>query len=142
MAAGTSPIFVAAPHNEAPHTDGDGGGAGALKTQNLNLDGSGTLLTLWTATANGGVIMYVTLRAAGTNIATVARFFLYDGTNSNVIDEYTLNATAAAAAAATQPYIWTPPTGILRMQANHKLKMTLGTTVVAGYFATSFGGDY
>lgn len=142
MAASTSPIFFAAVHNEFPHADGDGGAAGALKTQNTNVDGSGTLLTLFTGAANGSGVLYVVMRPAGTNIATVARFFMYDGTNTQLLDEMTLNSTTAASAAALQPYVWTPPRGIVTLQNAHKLKMTLGTTVSAGYFCSAFGGDY
>jgi hypothetical protein len=142
MAAGTAPIFYASVHNEAPHTDGDGGAAGALKTQNLNLDGSGTLFTLFTGAANGSGLSYVTIRAAGTNVTTVARFFYYDGTNTNLIDEVTLAPTTASTTAALPPFIWIPPLNVARLQSGHKIKMTLGTTISAGVFATAFGGDY
>jgi len=144
MAAGTSPIFYAAVHNEAPHTDGDGGASGALKTQNLNLDGTGTLLTLFTGAANGSGLNYVTLRAAGTNVTTVARFFYFDtsASTTNLIDEITLAPTTASTTAALPPFIWVPPLNIIRLESGDKVKMTLGTTVSAGYFAVAFGGDF
>lgn len=149
MAAGTTPIYIATPDNQWNQVDGNGGAAGPLKTQNTALDGTGTVLTIFTAGSNGSIITSVTLRAAGTNIQTVARFFLNNGStnatlgNNSLIDEMTLNATTASANTATQLYVWIPPgNGILRLAAGYKLNVTLGTTVAAGYILTAFGGDF
>jgi hypothetical protein len=89
------------------------------------------------------------MRPAGTNIVTVARFFLNNGStsatlgNNSLIDEFTLNATTAAAVAALPLYLWVPPapTGYLRLPVGYKLNVTLGTTVAAGYVFTAFGAD-
>jgi hypothetical protein len=149
MAAGTTPIYVAAPRQSWSQVDGDGGAAGPLKTQNTALDGTGTVLTVFTANAtNGSIVTHLTARPTGTNIATVMRIFLNNGStnatlgNNSLIDEMTLNATTASAVAALQPYVWTPPSGILRLPASYKVMVTLGTTVAAGYVMTAFGGDF
>lgn len=149
MSANTNPIYITAPRTTWTQTDGDGGSAGPLKTQNTALDGTGTCLTVFTAGANGSIISHVTARPAGTNILTVLRFFLNNGStsatlgNNSLIDEMTLNATTASANTALPLYVWTPPSaGILRLPANYKLMVALGTTVSAGYVITVFGGDF
>ncbi len=146
MAANTAPIFAGKPDVQWGIADGNGGTAGPLKTQNTALDGTGTVLTVFTADAtNGGYIDRIRFRAAGTNIATVARIFINNGStnatiaNNILIDEVTLPATTAAAAAALALYEVTLGFGI---QAGYKVNVTLGTTVSAGYCVSVIGGNY
>lgn len=148
MAANTTPPFVGTIHDEWLQQDGNGGAAGPLKTQNLAFDGTGTVLTIFTAGASGSIITLVTMVAVGVNAASVARFFVNNGStnatigNNSLIGEFTLNATAALTTAANPPYVWVPPGGILRLNPLYKLNVTLGATVAAGYVCTAFGGDW
>lgn len=146
-ALNTTPFYASSPDTQFTNTDGNAGAAGALKTQNTATDGTGTVLTVWTADATyGSAILALRIYAAGTNIQTVLRIFGNNGsTNATVgnnypIDEMTLPLTTAQTAQAIQPYWWIPPMGVLRLKPNHKLNVTLGTTVAAGYFVTAFGG--
>ena len=80
MAANTTPIYTLTPKVFFANTDGDGGAAGPLKTANTAKDGTGTVLSLPAFDAtNGGYADHVRFRPAGTNVATVARVFLNNG---------------------------------------------------------------
>ena len=146
MAANTAPIYTLAPDVQWGATDGNGGAAGPLKTANTAKDGTGTVLTIFTADAtNGGYVSKIRFRAAGTNVATVARVFINNGStnatiaNNILFDETTLTATTISEVAATALYEL--PLGIA-IPAGYKLNITFGTTVSAGYFVSTVGGKY
>jgi len=138
MPANTQPIFSSLGDIEW--------GATVLNTQNTAKDGTGTVLTCFTADAtNGGFVQRIRFRAAGTNIATVARVFINNGSanstpaNNILYDEITLAATTlsevAALAVYELPLNFALPPG-------YKLNVTLGTTVAAGYYVSVIGGKY
>jgi len=138
MAANTAPIFSVAGDIEW--------GTTVLTTQNTAKDGTGTVLTCFTADAtNGGFVQRIRFRAAGTNIATVARVFINNGSvnstpaNNILYDEITLAATTLSEVSALATYelplnFALPP--------GYKLNVTLGTTVAAGYYVSVIGGRY
>ena len=121
-------------------------GATAITTANTAKDGTGTVLTVFTADAtNGGFVQRIRFRSAGTNIATVARVFINNGSanstpaNNILYDEITLAATTlsevSALAVYELPLNFALPPG-------YKLNVTLGTTVAAGYYVSVIGGRY
>jgi hypothetical protein len=121
-------------------------GATSAATSNTTKDGTGTVLTVFTADiTNGGFVQRIRFRPAGTNIATVARVFINNGSvnstpSNNILwDEITLAATTlsevAALAVYELPLNFALPPG-------YKLNVTLGTTVAAGYFVSVIGGKY
>ena len=138
MAANTAPIFSSLGDIEW--------GTTVLTTQNTAKDGTGTILNCFTADAtNGGFVQRIRFRAAGTNIATVARVFINNGStnataaNNILYDEITLAATTLSEVAALPVYelplnFALPP--------GYKLNVTLGTTVAAGYYVSVIGGKY
>jgi hypothetical protein len=138
MPANTQPIFSVAGDVEW--------GATVLTTQNTAKDGTGTVLNVFTADAtNGGFVQRIRFRPAGTNIATVARVFINNGSanstpaNNILYDEITLAATTlsevSALAVYELPLNFALPPG-------YKLNVTLGTTVAAGYYVSVIGGRY
>lgn len=138
MTANTSPIYPIAPINQW--------GATVLATANTAKDGTGTVLTVYTASAtDGDAVDEIRFRAAGTNIATVARVFLNNGAsnatpaNNILIGELTLPATTLSETAAQPDYVL--PLN-KKIAAGYKLNVTLGTTVAAGYYVSAFGGKY
>jgi hypothetical protein len=146
-AANPTPIFskVGAIGWGTP-ADGDGGTAGPLKTANTAKDGTGTVLTVFTADAtNGSFVQRIRFRAAGTNIATVARVFINNGStqatiaNNTLWDEITLTATTLSETSALATYEL--PLNFA-LNPGYKLLVTLGTTVAAGYRVTVIGGNY
>jgi hypothetical protein len=138
MAANTSPIFSSLGDIEW--------GTTAITTANTAKDGTGTVLACFTADAtNGGFVQRIRFRSAGTNIATVARVFINNGStnatpaNNILYDEITLAATTISEVSALPVYelplnFALPP--------GYKLNITLGTTVAAGYYVTVIGGKY
>lgn len=137
MAANTAPIFSIAGDIEW--------GATALTTQNTAKDGTGTVLTVFTADVDGSFVQRIRFRAAGTNIATVARVFINNGStnataaNNILYDEITLAATTLSEVAA-QPVYELPLN--FALPSGYKLNVTLGTTVAAGYYVSVIGGRY
>ena len=110
------------------------------------MDGTGTVVTVFTADAtNGSFVDYLSVRPLGTNVATVIRVFINNGSTNttagnNVLKEdKTLPATTAsnisALAAQDLPLRWMLPAG-------YKINITLGTAVSAGYAVSAQGGDY
>lgn len=136
MAANTSPIFPVA-----------GVVAwGKLTTANTAKDGTGTVATIFTADAtNGGRVDTVKCRALGTNVATVLRIFINNGstngtdTNNALYMERTLAATTLSEVAELADY--EIPLNLV-LPAGYKINVTLGTTVAAGWQITGVGGKY
>jgi len=137
VAANTAPIFSIAGDIEW--------GTTAITTANTAKDGTGTVLTCFTADVDGGFVQRIRFRAAGTNIATVARVFINNGStnatagNNILYDEITLAATTLSETSALPvyelPLNFALPTG-------YKLNVTIGTTIAAGYFVSVIGGKY
>lgn len=146
MAANTDPIYTKTPDIQWGSTDGNGGANGSLKTANTAKDGTGTVLTVFTSDAtNGGICQKLVIRAAGTNIQTVLRVFINNGStnataaNNVLYSEITLAATTLSETSALTEY--SIPLN-LPMPAGYKINVTLGTTVSAGYFISGVGGKF
>lgn len=138
MATNKNPMFTGTPDIQW--------GATALATANTAKDGTGTVLTAFTADAtNGGYVHKLIARAAGTNIATVLRVFLNNGStnatpaNNILIAELTLSATTLSEVASLAPY--EIPLNFA-LPAGYKINCTVGTTVAAGYYISVIGGKY
>lgn len=135
MAANTAPIF----------TKNANLGWGDITTANTAKDGTGTVVLIFTAGADGSFLRKVRAKAKGTNTATVLRLWGNNGstnataTNNYFIGEITLAATTLSEVAATaeNEYIIDEP-----IPANHRVYATIGTTVAAGWSLTGWGGDY
>ncbi len=137
MAANIAPIFC----KQAAH------GWDKLLTGNTTRDGaSGTVYLIFTADAtNGSRVTKVILQPLGTNVATVVRLFLNNGsatttaTNNVMIDEIGMGGTTASETAALTA---TEVTLDLPMKPGFKLYAVTGTTIAAGIAVSAHGGDY
>ena len=82
----------------------------SISTANANLDGTGTLGTVLTAGAlNGCQVASVTVKAAGTVTEGMVRLFIYDGTNTRLIQEIAVAATTFSGTNPANPtfeYTW------------------------------------
>lgn len=138
MTANTTPIFPITPNVVVGQT---------LTAANTSMTGTGTVATVYTAGANGGKPESIIFRAAGTNVATVARIFINNGsanstaTNNTLFAELTLPATTANAAAAMNDMRYQFPDNF-RLPSSYTVLVTIGTAVSAGYAITCFGADY
>lgn len=123
-------------------------GLGQLITTATNgYDGTGANNTLvFTADAtNGSFIQRLRFKAGGTNVATVARIFLNNGstvgtaTNNAFYGELSLPATTATATAATVDIDY--PMNFA-LPAGYKIYVELATAVAAGWAVTTIAGNY
>lgn len=135
MPANTSPIFPLTPVVSW----------GTVTTANTAKDGTGTVVTVYTAGANGGRVDYLKIRALGTNVATVLRVFVNNGStnataaNNSLLVDMTIAATTNSEVAQLLDNVLTLD---LSLPAGYKLNVTIGTTVSAGLAVTAVGGDY
>lgn len=121
-------------------------GWGTVATANTAKDGTGTVVTVFTAdAANGGRVEKLKIRAVGTNIATVLRVFINNGstnataTNNTLYTEATIAATTLSEVAALAD---NEITLNLALPAGYKINVTIGTTIAAGLAVTGVGGKY
>ena len=136
MASNTNPIFVDTVRSSWIST-----GVNA----NTALDGTGTVATAFLAGADGSQIENVVLQHLGSNIATVVRFFINNGStnataaNNSLVHEETMEANTLSQVAASIPIIWKAN---LVLPAGYKLNVTIGTAIASGIQVTAQGGDY
>lgn len=137
MAANTSPIFVKALRNSYITTG---------TSANTLFDGTGTVATIFAADAtNGSKIENVTLMNLGTNVGTVVRFFVNNGStnatagNNALVYEVTWATNTASQVAAVATVSW--PAN-LYLPAGYKLNCTIGTAIASGIIVAAQGGDF
>lgn len=138
MAANTVPIFSNVPKNNWNATN--------ITTANTAKDGTGTVETVFTADAtDGSYFRRLIVRPRGTNVATVMRVFMNNGSsnataaNNVLIDEITLPATTNSEVASINGVdkLYDIP-----MAIGYKINVTIGTTVAGGFSVSGHGGDY
>jgi hypothetical protein len=120
-----------------------------LLAANTAKDGTGTVATVFigntAGNAAGNFVQKIVARALGTNVATVLRLFINNGSanttaaNNSLIAELTLPATTLSEVAAQPDYVLPLNFAI---PAGYKLNCTLGTAVAAGFAVTVIGGEY
>jgi hypothetical protein len=147
MAQNTNPIFPLIPVNSwvsGPAANAATPGVTANTTKDLT---SGTIYgPIDTAGAvEGSRLDFIKVRALGTNVATVIRIWINNGsvtttaTNNTLYLERTLSATTVSETA-EQPDIILPLN--ISLAAGYRVYATFGTAVAAGFHLTAIGGDY
>lgn len=119
---------------------------GTISASNTARDGTGTVVTVWTADASlDGYVDSVQFQPLGSNTTSVGRVFLNNGltnatpANNTLIAEVTLTTTTATELAGLPTYV--VPLKLM-VPAGYKLNVVLGTAVSAGFAVTAFGGDF
>lgn len=118
---------------------------GKVKTENANMDGTSTMVTVFTAGDNGSRIDKIKVKHEGTCIQTVLRFFINNGSdnelaaNNTLWKELTILAATAAADSALEEY---EIDADLILPASHKLNVAVGKTIDNYLHVTAEGGDY
>lgn len=136
MTANTTPIFTLTPQQAW---------TGNLTSGTNTYDGTSGTTLLLTAGANGSYIRSIIAEAAGTNIVSVVRVFVNNGSttgsaaNNALIYQQTLPATTATATAGTT-HIEIPLN--IPLKATYKIYVVIATTVAAGWNFTAMYGDY
>lgn len=72
---------------------------GALSAANTNRDGTGTLVTVFTAGASGSRVDSIVIQATATTTAGMVRLYLHDGTDARLYDEVPVIAVTPGASA-------------------------------------------
>lgn len=114
---------------------------GALSAANTNRDGTGTIVTIFTAGNDGSRIRKITITALSTTTAGMVRLYIYDGTNYALWKEIPVTAiTPSGTVQAFQEVIEMFDEEALQLPALHSLR---GSTHNAENFHVAVeGGDY
>lgn len=72
-------------------------GVGQVSVANTNRDGTGTIVTVFSAGASGSRIDAIDLKAVGTTTAGMIRLFIHDGTNARLLTELPVLALTPSA---------------------------------------------
>jgi hypothetical protein len=70
---------------------------GKLTTANPNLDGTGAVVTVFTASANGSRVHRITVKATQSVVAGLVRIFLHNGSNYFLFREVIISLTTISA---------------------------------------------
>jgi hypothetical protein len=140
MAQNTSPVFPLVPIVTWVNT----GAVTANTTTDLT---AGTNYNSgFTANAtNGSRVDFVRVRTLGTNVATVMRVWLNNGSATGTAANNTLffeRTLAASTVSQTAEQIDTVLPINVSLPAGYKIYYTFGTAVAAGYSISVVGGDY
>lgn len=81
---------------------------GQATVANTNLDGTGTLADVFTAGANGSMLVGVVVQAIATTTAGMVRLFHFDGTNNRLIGEVPVTAITPSGTVEAFRRTWTP----------------------------------
>jgi|SRR6185437_7745933 len=137
MAANTTPIFILTPRVSWASTG---------TSANTNLDGTGTVATVFTASgANGSKIEKVILEALGSNTGTVVRLFVNNGSatstaaNNALVYEVAMASNSLSQTAASSRVEVALD---LALPSGYTLTATTGTAISTGIMVTCVGGDY
>jgi hypothetical protein len=67
-------------------------GLALISTANSNLNGTGTLGSVITGASNGTLIKSITIKAIGNTTRGMIRLFIYDGSNTRILEEIKIPA--------------------------------------------------
>ncbi len=135
MTANTNPVFPLTPVVPVGQT---------VITANTAKDGTGTMVTVYTAGANGSKVGSLQIAYTGTSVATCLRIFLNNGStnatagNNSLLLSVTVPANTLSEVAAANDI--TVPLN-LTLPAGYKLNVAIGTTIAAALAVTANGGD-
>lgn len=139
MAANTTPVYPLTPVNSW---------ATVVTTANTAKDGTGTQLTIITGTENGTRVDELRFIAIGTNVATVARITLNNGSTNATASNNSPYLEVALPATTTSETTLITPGGVIVvplrncvLKSGYKLNIAIGTTVASGWCVTAMGGD-
>ena len=137
MSANNKPLFPLTPKIAVGQT---------IATANTAKDGTGTVVTVATGGSNGQRVDSLRCVPIGSNVATVLRLFINNGStnatagNNALYKEYSLPATTLSETAQMSSDIEIPLD--LFLPSGYKINATIGTTVAAGWSLVALAGDY
>ena len=143
MPANTAPIYTLTPDVA---NNGTTGMNAAITAAAADYNGAGAANVLvHTAGSNGSYVRRLRFKSVGTNVATVARIHLNNGSantsaaNNSFFGELGLPATAASASSPTVDIDYSLE---FALPAGFRIYVGLGTAVAAGWVVTCLAGKY
>lgn len=147
MSITTANVEAIWPAKPDPSTNNGTGAQQAITAAANDYTGvSANYQLIHTAGADGSILEGIKFTAAGTNVATVMRIFINNGsaqttaTNNVFVGEITLQATTASAVAALPSPEYYFPRGRLSLPSGWRVYVGLATAVAAGWVAHPIAG--
>ena len=126
-----SPAFISAPRI----------GRCSLSTANTATDGTGTITDLITGVSAGTRVLSINVQGTATVVAALVNIFLYDGTNYDLFDQFTITATTGSNTVKGYRLV-TAYTDLVLPTASWKLGATISVAPSSGTVrVAAFGGD-
>ena len=126
-----SPAFISAPRI----------GRCSLSTANTATDGTGTITDLIVGVAAGTRVLSINVQGTATTVAALVNIFLYDGTNYDLFDQFTISATTGSNTVKGYRLV-TAYTDLVLPSTSHKLGATITVAPTTGTVRVfAFGGD-
>ena len=111
-----------------------------VTTANSARDGSGTVATVFTASASGSLVDRIRINATGTTSTNAIRLFIHDGTNARLYEEIiVVPVTVGSTVSAWSNEIVFPMRRGLPLPSGYSLRASTNITETYNVFA--FGGD-
>jgi hypothetical protein len=113
----------------------------SLSTANTATDGTGTISDLIVGVSAGTRILSVNVQGTATTVAALVNLFLYDGTQWDLFDQFTISATTGSNTAKSYRLV-TAYTDLVLPSATWKLGATITVAPTTGTVRVlAFGGD-
>jgi hypothetical protein len=126
-----SPAFISVPRI----------GRCSLSTANTATDGTGTITDLIVGVAAGTRVLSINVQGTATVVAALVNIFLYDGTNYDLFDQFTISATTGSTTNKGYRLV-TAYTDLVLPTASWKLGATISVAPTTGTVrVAAFGGD-
>ena len=140
MAANFKPVFPLTPRIGVGQT---------LLTANTAKDGTGTVVTLYTAGTDGAKVDGVNVAYTGTSVATVLRLYVNNGaatttaTNNTLIKSVVIPANTLASEVNSAADFFTTALngGSIMLPAGYKITAHIAVTVANAIAVSAMGGD-
>lgn len=114
----------------------------AVSVANTNRDGTGTIVDIFTAGANGSKIDRVTVKATADPADSVVMIFVHDGVSYKLFDEYDMG-NPAAASATTEGFRASESYEDLVLESGQKIAAAITAAPTAGVVNVFVsGGDF
>ena len=127
----TSPIFIGATRREV----------NTISAANTNRDGTGTLVTGFTAGSNGSAIFRIRIKAQATTTAGMIRIFNVFSSSTSLIREIPVSAVTPSATVTTwEGELFFNANEMIAMASGHSLKFA--TNNAEAFTVSVEGGDY
>jgi len=112
-------------------------GSAAISTANTNRDGTGTIGSVLTGSANGTKVNEIRIKASGTTTAGMVRLYIFNGATNVLFLEQAIAAVTPSASVKTEEYTLTFDSLVL--PATYQLRAS--THNAEGFNVVAIGAD-